>query len=152
MEGIKGIFATHIEVTSLEQAKKFYGDILGLKLGWLEAEQRAAFYRLDQQEQSMIALWEKDFVHPVRVSFQIERADIEETVSMLKHKYIRFKGQFGYSEDEPVVYPWCAKASVLFEDPDGNLIELVARLTDKPRKDMNEFAVSLSEWKNIHCV
>src|SRR6266487_4610199 len=43
---IKGLFETHINVTSLERSMKFYGEVLGLELGRYEEGRMVAFYWL----------------------------------------------------------------------------------------------------------
>ena len=37
---IRGLFETHINVSSLERSMKFYGDVLGLRLGTHEKERK----------------------------------------------------------------------------------------------------------------
>jgi hypothetical protein len=49
--------------------------------------------------------------------------------------------------EEPVVFGWMPAAAVFFEDPDGNLLELVAELSAEPRPDVGY--VPLSEWRTL---
>src|SRR5436189_2898576 len=56
---IKGLFETHINVSSLERSMKFYSEVLGLELGRYEEERRVAFYWLGNWGEAMLGIWEK---------------------------------------------------------------------------------------------
>ncbi|WLR52837.1 VOC family protein [Bacillus tianshenii] len=150
MEIIRGIFETHLQVSSLERAKQFYGDTLGLKLGRIEADRRVVFYLIQGDEQSMLGLWESDYIQNRHFAFRVCGKHIQNMVPELLERKIKIVSKFGCPEEEPVVFPWLACASVYFEDPDGNLLELIAKLPEPPITSMRETAIPLSEWKRIH--
>jgi lactoylglutathione lyase len=51
---------------------------------------------------------------------------------------------FDQVTNEPSVFAWIPAASIYFSDPDGHLLELIAKLEDAPAPDLG--VVSLSEW------
>jgi hypothetical protein len=55
---ILGLFETHTAVADLSRACRFYGETLGLELGWLDRERRVAFYWVGSHGESMLGLWE----------------------------------------------------------------------------------------------
>ncbi|MCG8322706.1 MAG: hypothetical protein MI921_24610 [Cytophagales bacterium] len=51
---IKGLFETHIHVSSLNRSVKFYRDVLGLQLGTYEKERKAAFFWIGGWGEAML--------------------------------------------------------------------------------------------------
>jgi lactoylglutathione lyase len=49
--------------------------------------------------------------------------------------------------DEPVVFSWMPAASVFFDVPDGNFLEYIAMLDDKPQPELG-LLLSWSEWQS----
>ena len=55
---IRELFETHLTVSDLERAKKFYGGTLGLELAGEFPERDVAFYWLGGRGTSMLGLWQ----------------------------------------------------------------------------------------------
>lgn len=150
MDIMKGIFETHLNVSNLKRAMEFYGEQLGLTLGKFEEDCRVAFYLINENDQSMIGLWEKSTVHLNHFAFRVGIEDIDRMLPFLQRAGIENKSAFGCGTDEPIVFPWLATASIYVTDPDGNSLEMIAMLPDKPRGDIGKVAISLSEWNSLH--
>ena len=56
---IKGLFETHINVSDLERAMRFYGETLGLQSGSLDEKRRIAFYWVRAWGEAMPGVWKK---------------------------------------------------------------------------------------------
>jgi len=54
------------------------------------------------------------------------------------------KNFFDQVTDEPSVFGWIPAASIYFNDVDGHLLELIAKLDAIPAPDVG--VISLSEW------
>lgn len=63
---------------------------------------------------------------------------------MAESKGIMAKKGFNMEPIEPIVFPEQAHASVYFQDPDGNSLELIARL---PAELAQTKKMYFSEWK-----
>ena len=55
---IRELFETHLTVSDLERAKKFYSDVLGLELAQEFPERDVAFFWLGGRGTSMLGLWQ----------------------------------------------------------------------------------------------
>lgn len=60
---------------------------------------------------------------------------------------IELRNFFGQITDEPSVFGWVQGASIYFNDVDGHLLELIAKLDAEPQKDIG--IVSLTEWNRL---
>ena len=125
---IKSIYETHVQVRNLENSIEFYRR-LGLTFVHKIEERRCAFFFVGEQKQ-MLGLWETDEKELKRSHFAFG-IEPEET-------------SFGKPQIEPIVHTWMPAACVYFNDPDGNSLELITLLDDKPviSKDFPY----LSEW------
>lgn len=54
---IRGLYETHVHTTDLERSMKFYGEVMGLKLGYFEEKRRAAFYWIHKSDQPSVHCW-----------------------------------------------------------------------------------------------
>jgi len=149
-----GLFESHLHVANLERAMKFYGDVLGLELGLKENERRAALYWIAKDRSSMLGLWEKppwaasesgNRIVPQHLAFEVAFEDMQAAIARLKQQGIEVRDFFDRLTDEPSVFGWMPAASTYFNDMDGHLLELIARLEDKPAAAIG--IVSLSEWQ-----
>ena len=145
---ILGLFETHIDVADLERAMRFYGETLGLELGWLEQERRVAFYWVGPRGESMLGLWEKpaDQVRPQHFAF---RASIEDVltgaVPYLKARDLPSHNFLDDGTERPMVFGWMPALAIYFDDPDGHSLEFIAMLPDRPRPEVG--VVSWEDWQ-----
>ena len=150
MDRLRGIYETHLPVADLDRATAFYVDTLGF-----EPDGPPGFLFLhDGDQRWMLGLYEGETGerrHPRErhVSFRVAEADADGMVEWLRDRNITPVHPPSAPRDgpmaEPIVFGWMPAAAVFFEDPDGNLLELVADLSDEPRPDVGY--VPLSEWR-----
>lgn len=153
-----GLFETHLRVKNLERSAEFYGEILGLELGMKEQERRVAFYWIGGQGKTMLGLWENppwvfqgntaDRIIAQHFAFEIVSADLGCAVAAIKERGIELRNFFGQSTDVPSVFGWVPAASIYFNDPDGHLLEFIAKLPGKAKPEIG--VVSLDEWNRLH--
>ncbi|EEL41073.1 Glyoxalase/bleomycin resistance protein/dioxygenase [Bacillus cereus Rock3-29] len=143
---IKGLYEAHLPVRNLEVSIPFY-ESLGLKL--YKRGDDIAFFWIKENE-SWLGLWEgteyKVTYHPSlrHIAFQVSLLDLENAIHWLSQKGISARKDFGMEPIEPIVFPELAHASVYFNDPDGNSLELIAQLPVELSAAENMY---LSEWK-----
>jgi len=88
------------------------------------------------------------------LSFQLKLEDLLVAPQRLRSAAIAPKGRRtpghprGEPTDEPVVFAWMPAASIIFDDPDGNLLEYIAMLSDAPQPELG--IVRWSEWVASH--
>ncbi|PHF39321.1 glyoxalase [Bacillus toyonensis] len=143
---IKGLYEAHLPVRNLEVSIPFY-ESLGLKL--YKRGDDIAFFWIKENE-SWLGLWEgteyKVTYHPSlrHIAFQVSLLDLENAIHWLSQKGISARKDFRMEPIEPIVFPELAHASVYFNDPDGNSLELIAQLPVELSAAENMY---LSEWK-----
>ncbi|MCA1002341.1 VOC family protein [Bacillus thuringiensis] len=143
---IKGLYEAHLPVHSLKVSIPFY-ESLGLTL--YKRGDNIAFFWITENK-SWLGLWEgaeyKVHYHPSlrHIAFQVSLHDLENAIYWLNQKGISARKDFGMEPIEPIVFPELAHASVYFNDPDGNSLELIAQL---PVGLPTEEKVYLSKWK-----
>ncbi len=151
MELIEGIYEAHLPVRDLDRALAFYTDRLGLTLGTVDEEQQGALLLIDTDRRSMLGLWvapDRVFADPSprtggrHTAFQVPSEAIGQMVAGLEARGIEIADRFG---PQPLVHAWMPAASVYFEDPDGNLLELIADLPGPPRPELG--SIPLEAWK-----
>ncbi len=152
----QGIFETHLHVANLKMAMKFYGEVLGLELGLKETNRRAAFYWIGPGHSTMLGLWEVPPWVPSGTGNQIRLQHLAIEVSLkhlpaaidrLKQHGIEVRDFFDQVTDEPSVFGWMPAASIYFNDFDGHLLELIAKLDGAAAAEIG--VVSLTEWERI---
>ncbi len=155
---ITGLFETHLPVANLERSMEFYQKVLGLEPARKEQERRVAFYWIGGQGKTALGLWEKppwasetnpkDQIITQHFAFEIDLVNLGRTVAAAKQRGIEMRNFFGQITDVPSVFGWMPAASIYFNDPDGHLLEFVAKLPGKKRPEIG--IVSLDEWKRLN--
>src|SRR3954447_12567920 len=145
---IKGLFETHINVSSLERSMNFYGKVLGLELGRYEEERRVAFYWLGKWGEAMLGIWEKppEQVLQQHFAFRCEINDILNlSVKYLQQRNLPFHNFLNDGTERPMVFAWMPAISIYFNDPDNHSLEFIAMLPGKPKPELG--IISYEEWK-----
>lgn len=145
---IEGLFETHIEVSSLEKAMKFYEGVFGLELGHIDKERRIAFYWLTKRGQAMLGLWETPIVNKRHFAFHSSKEWIlNSAVSFLKNKNLYPYNFLKDGQERPMVFCWMPAIAVYFNDPDGNVLEFISMLPGNPKPELG--VVSYEEWLSL---
>jgi len=158
---IKGLYETHLNVLDLERSMHFYGELLGLELGLrggpdraradghTAGTQRLAIYWIGGWGDAALGLWEKPAEQVVtqHFAFEIALADMDRAILDLQSKGIEVRDFFLKPTEQPTVFGWVPSASVYFEDPDGHLLEYLARLPGEPRPEVG--TVTWDEWGRV---
>ncbi|HVS87473.1 MAG TPA: VOC family protein [Candidatus Acidoferrum sp.] len=155
---ITGLFETHLQVANLELSMEFYERILGLELAMKEQARRVAFYWVGGYGKTVLGLWEKPpwvsgrspgaQIITQHFAFEIDLADLGRTVAAVKQRGIELRNFFEQITDIPSVFGWLPAASMYFNDPDGHLLEFLAKLPGKKRPEIG--IVSLDEWNRLN--
>lgn len=145
---VKGVFETHLTVSDLPRAMRFYGETLGLELAICIEARKAAFYWLGGRGKTMLGIWETGTA-PQRMSlhtaFDAALEDVLAAPARLRAAGITPLDLAGNPSDEPVVLAWMPAASIYFYDPDGNQLEYIAMLDDPPQPERG--IVPWSQWR-----
>src|SRR5262245_25875126 len=152
----RGLFETHLHVADLEIAMKFYGEVLGLELGHVEAARRVAFYWVGRNRSTMLGLWEhppwttdatRASIAPQHLAFEVSFDDLQAAIDQIRQQRIELRNFFDEITAEPSVFGWMPAASIYFNDVDGHLLEFIARLDGEPAPEIG--VVSLAEWSRL---
>jgi lactoylglutathione lyase len=81
----------------------------------------------------------------VHLAFTCEPADVVAAPDRLRALGVEPLGFDREPVDEPVVLAWMPAVALYFNDLDGNLLEYLGMLPDKPRPDLG--VVSYSQWQ-----
>jgi catechol 2,3-dioxygenase-like lactoylglutathione lyase family enzyme len=132
----------------------FYGTVLGLELGFCDPERRVAFYWIGSGRDSMLGVWEHlpwaascddKRIERQHLAFQVSFNDLQPIIERAKQRGMRLTNYFEEITDEPSVFAWIPAASIYFNDPDGHLLEFIAKLEGEPAPDLG--VVSLEQWQ-----
>jgi lactoylglutathione lyase len=155
---ITGLFETHLQVRNLERSLEFYDKVLGLELGIKEESRRVAIYWIGGRTKSSLGLWEKppwvsetkawDLIVTQHFAFEIDLADLGCMVATMKQRGIELRNFFGETTDVPSVFGWVPAASIYFNDPDGHLLEFIAKLPGRAKAEIG--VVSLDKWNRLN--
>ena len=144
---IKGLFETHINVSSLERSMKFYGEMLELELGRYEEERRVAFYWLGNWGEAMLGIWEKPQpqVLEQHYAFRCDADDVFKlSTKYLKKRKLPFHNFLNDGSEKPMVFAWMPAISIYFNDPDNHSLEFISMLPGKPKPELG--VISYEEW------
>ena len=144
---IADLFEAHLTVSDLDRAVAFYSDLLSLPLARVVPDRKVAFFWIGAPGKAMLGLWEAGTM-PINVSlhvaFQVALSDLHDAPARLQKAGVQPRDFDGHPTEEPVVLAWMPAASVFFRDPDNNLLEFIAMLTDPPRPDLG--VLPWSDW------
>jgi lactoylglutathione lyase len=144
---IRDLFESHLTTTDLARSMEFYGGVLGLELAYAVPERKVAFYWIGGRGESMLGIWEVGSAPQrmnLHVAFKVDLADLLAAPARLHAANVTPRDFSGKSTDEPVVLAWMPAASLYFHDRDGNLLEFLAMLPDRPQPELG--VVGWSEW------
>ena len=132
------LFEVHLPVADLERAIAFYRDVVGLQLAHVEPARQVAFFWIGPAENAMLGLWSVGH-SPHRISlraaFSVSLANVLAAPRALRAAGITPLDSDSRPTDQPTVFGWMPAASVFFRDPDGHLLEYIAKLPEKPRPE-----------------
>lgn len=159
---MRGFFETHLDVSDLERSLGFYGGVLGLEVA-LRREvvdasradahsrgaRRFALLWVGGPGQAMLGLWERarERIVPQHFAFEVGLRDLPDLVARLEQRGVEFRDFFQQRTTVPTVFGFIPAASIYFDDPDGHVLELLARLEAPPRPDVG--VLSWAEWTRI---
>jgi catechol 2,3-dioxygenase-like lactoylglutathione lyase family enzyme len=125
----------HLHVKDLRRAMEFYGGVLGLKLGLHERARHAAFYWIGGSGRSMLGLWEQPpwavktkSIARQHIAFEVAARDLEAAIGRLRERGIETRDFHDTVTAVPSTFAWIPARSIYFDDPDGHLLELIARI------------------------
>ncbi len=147
---IHGLFEAHLTVKDIDRAVAFYRDTLGLELARVFPEPNAAFFWIGGRGKTMLGLWRADampFSISRHIALQVNLPDLLKAAPWLRQAGIISRDFDGSPTDEPVVLAWMPAASIYFNDPDDNLVELITMLSDTPKPDLG--VVPWSDWLRV---
>jgi lactoylglutathione lyase len=143
------LYETHLPVANTEISRKFYEEILGLKLGYRDPGRDIVFLFIGDGRRSMLGLWGPSTNYgrdPRRCHFAIALTLPELLVvgKRLNGLGVATRNFTGEETTEPSVIGWMPSAQLYFLDPDGHSLEFISLLDDPPDAD---FMGTLSEWQ-----
>ncbi|WP_308004165.1 VOC family protein [uncultured Chryseobacterium sp.] len=143
---IKGLYETHVQVSDLENAIKFYTEILGLEFAHKEENRRIAFLWIGKNKESMLGLWEqKENLQTRHFAFTAEKEDIlNYSVEFLKNKNLKPYNFLKDGIEKPMVFAWMPALAIYFNDPDGNQLEFISVLEGDGKPELG--VLSYEEW------
>ena len=134
----RDLFEAHLTVADLDEAIRFYRDVLGLRLAHVSYTRHAAFFWIGSSGNAMLGLWAAGS-SPVKIvshlAFRVGVADVLAAPRALQSAGITPLGFDGQPTDLPDVLAWMPAAAVYFRDPAGNLLEYISMLPQKPCAD-----------------
>lgn len=148
---IQGLYEAHLPVKDLKVSIEFYKK-LGLQLAW--QNKKVAFFWIEEGK-SWLGLWEGEQYqtpyHPSlrHIAFRVTYEDLKKSLEWLRSLEIEAKPFGGRTSVDPFVRPHQGNASVYFEDPDGNSLELMCFIDvpEKLRHIMEK--LSIEDWEKL---
>ncbi len=155
---ITGLYETHIDVVDLDRSVSFYVDVVGLELATkLDVDaaradshsrgaRRVAILWIGGRGNAALGLWERpaDRISTQHFAFEVEPSYMDTVIGDLRNKGIELRDFFMKRTSAPSVFGSIPAASIYFEDPDGHMVEILARLPADPRPELG--IVSWQEW------
>lgn len=148
---IKGLYEAHLPVKNLDVSIEFYTR-LGLKFAWRDDD---TVFLWIEEGKSWLGLWEgKEYLTPYHpslrhIAFQVTYEDLKQSLQWLESIQVKAVPFGRRNSVDPFVRPNQGNASVYFDDPDGNSLELMCYL-DVP-DDLKHITDKLSfqEWEDL---
>ena len=134
----RDLFEVHLTVRNLEEAVRFYCDVVGLTLAHVASGRQAAFLWVGSARRAMLGLWAAGSTPQsvtLHTAFRVTCADVLAATRLLRNAGVTPLDFDGRPTDLPVVLAWIPAAAVYFRDPDGHLLEYIAMLPHEPRPD-----------------
>ncbi|KNB61654.1 VOC family protein [Chryseobacterium sp. Hurlbut01] len=143
---IKGLYETHVQVSDLENAIKFYTEVLGLEFAHKEENRRIAFLWIGKNKESMLGLWEqKENLQTRHFAFTANKEDIlNYSLEFLKNKNLKPYNFLKDGIEKPMVFAWMPALAIYFNDPDGNQLEFISVLEGEGKPELG--VLSYEEW------
>lgn len=148
---IQGLYEAHLPVKNLKESIEFYSK-LGLELAWRDDD--TAFFWIEK-EKSWIGLWQgKEFLTPYHpslrhIAFRVSYEDLKNSLNWLQKIQIEPVPFGSRNSIEPFVRPNQGNASVYFNDPDGNSLELMCFIQVPDRLKNITAKLSIEEWEQL---
>jgi lactoylglutathione lyase len=155
------IFETHLDVADLNRSLEFYTRVLGLEVALRRELDQArtdahsrdarefALLWVEGRGQAMLGLWERSGqqIRPQHFAFEVALEELPGRIAELAGKGVTLRDFFQRHTTTPTVFGFIPAASIYFADPDGHVLELLARLPQPAQPELG--AVSWSEWDRI---
>jgi len=143
---IKGLYEIHVQVSDLENAIKFYTEVLGLEFAHKEENRRIAFLWIGKNKESMLGLWEqKENLQTRHFAFTADKEDIlNYSVEFLRTKNLKPYNFLKDGIEKPMVFAWMPALAIYFNDPDGNQLEFISVLEGDGKPELG--VLSYEEW------
>lgn len=148
---IKGLYEAHLPVSNLESSIEFYKK-LGLTFAWRDED--TAFFWIEEGI-SWIGLWEGEEhqtpYHPSlrHIAFRVDYKDLKQSLTWLESIKVEAVPFGGRTTIEPFIRPYQSNASVYFNDPDGNSLELMCFIDVPDELKHITDKLSFEEWENL---
>ncbi|MNJ40550.1 VOC family protein [Paenibacillus bouchesdurhonensis] len=148
---IHGLYEAHLPVKNLEVSMDFYSK-LGLKLAWRDED--TAFYWIDEGR-SWLGLWEgREHATPYHpslrhIAFRVSYEDLKRSLVWLASIQVEAVPFGGRTSIEPFVRPYQGNASIYFDDPDGNSLELMCYVEVPEELKHITNKLSINEWEDL---
>jgi lactoylglutathione lyase len=147
----RDLFEAHLTVTDLDEAIRFYRDVLGMRLAHVPDTRHAAFFWIGSPGHGMLGLWVAGS-SPLKivshVAFRVDLADVLAAPWALRAAGITPLGFDGEPTDLPDVLAWMPAAAVYFRDPAGHLLEYISMLPHEPCSDCG--VLTWRMWQLMH--
>ncbi|MGD6874262.1 VOC family protein [Sutcliffiella horikoshii] len=148
---IKGLYEAHLPVKNLQISIEFYQK-LGLKLAWRDED--TAFFWIDEGK-SWLGLWEgneyETSYHPSlrHIAFRVSYGDLKESLKWLDAIQVESVPFGSRKTIEPFIRPHQGNASVYFNDPDGNSLELMCHVEVPNELKHITDKLSFVDWEEL---
>lgn len=143
------LYETHLQVSRLDASVAFY-EKLGMKLADYIEGRRVAFFWFGPDREQMLGLWEVpqgEAVQTRHFAYRISQEELSQAADWLRERGIEPRAAFGKEPTEPIVHAWMPAAALYFDDPDGNSLEFIALLDERPQQ--LDYTPYWSEWKTL---
>ncbi|MCM3172089.1 VOC family protein [Paenibacillus sp. MER 99-2] len=146
---ILGLYEAHLPISDKNRSIHFYSK-LGLELAW-EDEDTAFFWI--EKEKSWLGLWEGEEhrlpYHPSirHIAFRVSYEELKHSITWLKTIGVEPVPFGRRSSVEPFVRANQGNASVYFNDPDGNSLELMCFVPVPEKFKSITDKLSFEQWE-----